>query len=144
MNIIEELEKFDIQNFVDEDYTIEFDMNIIYKGKPTIVHIIFNDYDSNNPRTVQFISDNLYFLKYDIDYLAPNIDTSLHKFIQKLYEIDISKKSVDIKLFSIQFSGGLSSYIFGDSFFWFDCSFEDEHVIEIEFKHWKVVDINIV
>jgi len=143
--MIEELEKFALQNFVvDDDVIIEFDMNIIYKGNPLNVHIIFDDYDPNNPRTVQFISDNIFFLKNNIEYLVPNIDISLQEYIQEHYEIDISKKSVDIKLFSIQFSGGLSNHIFGDSFFWFDCSFEDEHVIEIEFKHWKAVDINIV
>jgi len=145
MHMIEELKKFDLQNFVaDEDDTIEFDMNIIYKEKPLTVHIIFTDYDTKNQRTLQFISDNLYFLKYDIDYLVPYIETSLQEYIQELYELDISKKSVDIKLFTIQFSGEASKYIFGDSYFWFDCSFEDEHVIEIKFKHWKAVDTRIV
>jgi len=145
MHMIEELKKFDLQNFVvDEDAIIEFDMNIIYKEEPLTVQIIFNDYDPKKPRTVQFISDNIFFLKNNIEYLVPNIDIFLQEYIQKHYEIDISKKSVDIKLFSIQFNGGLSNYIFGDSFFWFDCSFEDEHVIEIEFKHWKAIDINIV
>jgi len=144
MDLLERLNEFNIKNYENKDYTIEFDMDMQYNNKHINVSLVFMDYDSKNLRTFQFISDNLYFLKNNFDCIDANIIKPLQQYILEEYEINLENNNEEIYLFSIQFSGGLSEYIFGNCCLWFNSSFEDEHAIEVELKYWKVENIHII